>query len=164
METHSASDTVRRNVIRLCAAEDRPDWKVRYSDLARRLGWSRQRLSKLLNSGKIVTVEELLALAVALSVAPSRLLAPSDEDDGLEVKVSDRETRILDRTEALGWLAGVPAEVRLSHTVADNVDRYFEELSHTKVHTWHARRWFELVEHTEIPDSAESAMPDLRED
>ena len=163
MATHDASDTVRRNVVRLCAAEERPDWRVRHADLARRLGWSRQRLSKLLNSTKVVTVNELLALAAALSVAPARLLAPSEEDDVLEVRISDRESWLLPLDQALGWIAGIPSDARLSREVP-NVDRYFEELSHTKVHAWHARRWFELVEHSELPDSAETSMPDLQED
>ena len=163
MDTYTASDTVRHNVIRLCQSADRPAWRISYAALARRLGWSRQRLSKLLNTDKIVTVEELLALAVALDVAPATLITPSEGAHHLEVRANDQQSWVLDRSETLGWVAGIPADARLGRLVG-NVDRYFEEVGHTKVHNWHARRWFQLVEHTKISDDDEATMPQLGED
>lgn len=139
---------------------------MRYSDLAARIGWSRQRLNKLLNTDRNITVDELLTLAMALSVPPVALLTPPDEGATLSVEASPNMTVVLDRSEALGWLSGVPHDARLEWYVPD-AERYFEEVGHTKVHRWHAVRWMALVEHVrsqELDDDEAATMPALGED
>lgn len=159
METTGASEAVRRNVRKLCRSDDYPELRTSQADLARRLGWSRQRLSKMLSTDRPISVDELTAIAMALGVAPVALLTPAEPDDELEVRVSDRESWVLDRADALGWLAGLPTSARLDMMMR-SPERYFAVLP-TRPHRWYGRKWFELVEHTQRATLADSIGDDM---
>ena len=75
MDTLTASQVVVRNVTEIMSGETGHMIRISKSQLARELGWSRQRLSKLFSKSRI-SVDEVFALAVALRTSPARLMSP----------------------------------------------------------------------------------------
>jgi len=102
-QAQSCSDLVKRNVLMAIEVE-----AIKQADLARTLGWSRAQLSKVLNSDRPIRVDEVVALAWALSIAPISLMTPWDRDTALRVRL-DGVGKQLDLTanEAFDWMAGV---------------------------------------------------------
>ena len=78
MDTLTASQVVVRNVTEIMSGETGHMIRISKSQLARELGWSRQRLSKLFSKSRI-SVDEVFALAVALRTSPARLMSPQRE-------------------------------------------------------------------------------------
>ena len=105
MET-TANEVVGRN-----AKEIRDARGMRQIDVAGLLGVSKQTYSKLETGRRGITVDDLLALALVLGVAPSFLLAPWDADAG-QLKISlANEDVFLDSEEALDWVTAEQAPV-----------------------------------------------------
>lgn len=106
METLSASEAVAKNVRRIREARS-----LRQIDLARLLGWSTATLSKLEAGARGVGVDDLLALAAALGVAPAYLVCPWTEEEGqLVVRLrGGNEELMWDPREAVAWIAGEAA-------------------------------------------------------
>lgn len=76
--------------------------------LAARCGWSRQTQAAIENgTRKTIAVEELLALALELDVAPVALLVPWGEDDVLEVDGRGLMTpAVIKSGDAFDWATG----------------------------------------------------------
>jgi transcriptional regulator with XRE-family HTH domain len=65
--------------------------------VARRLGFSKSKMTKLESGAQVVTVDELFAFAFVLSVAPAVLLVPWGEDgESISIAISDTERIIFD--------------------------------------------------------------------
>ena len=120
METHTAQQLVARNVRRV-----REMRGMSLARLATALGWkSRNTAHQLENGHRSITVDELLALAMALHVAPAVLLVPWENDEQLAVALTGGAwTTHLDSAEAYGWIIGAP-EPHLIALVA-NITDYF---------------------------------------
>ena len=119
MKPTSARDLVATNVRRVRELRDRPS-----AALARQLGWNKSSLHKLENGDRNVSVDDLLALAAALHVAPAVLMIPWEDDEALTVAVhGDGSEAQLDCVEAFGWIVGAPDPSTLA-MIANPVD-YF---------------------------------------
>jgi DNA-binding Xre family transcriptional regulator len=138
METFTAQQLVARNVRRI---RELPDRDRSQAQLARQLGWSKQKLSKLETSDRGISVDELLALAMALHVAPAVLLTPWDDDEALVVAMTNVETH-LDGPEAFGWIVGAPAPDTLA--MVANPRSYFSTTP-AAIQRRYGVRWFKQV-------------------
>ena len=95
METLTPSQVVARNI-----REARKQRGVSAAAVARRLGISKSKMTKLESGSQPVSLDEMFAFAFVLSVAPAVLLTPWEEWDEDSVKVSigisPRETIVFD--------------------------------------------------------------------
>lgn len=126
METpgSTAGELVARNVRRIRELRD-----LKQAQLARRLGWSKQTLSKLETGARNITVDDLLALALVLHVAPVVLMIPDEDDEALRVTLGDDPDDPdwavgLSSAEAYGWMTGVPDPTSAIFMYANQAD-YF---------------------------------------
>jgi transcriptional regulator with XRE-family HTH domain len=95
METLTPSQVVARNL-----REVRKQRGLSAAAVARRLGISKSKMTKLESGTQQVSIDEMFAFAFVLSVAPAVLLTPWEEwgDDSVEVvcAISPDETVVLD--------------------------------------------------------------------
>lgn len=82
--------------------------ELKQADLARLLGWSRTSISRLEAGERGCSVDDLLALAAALTVAPAWLLVPWEDDDPkVEIVLRGGNERIIpENVEAQEWAVG----------------------------------------------------------
>lgn len=80
-------------------------------------------LSKIENVGRGVDVDDLVALAIALDVSPSRLLLPGEADDQI---VTLTPKVVISSRNAWRWVSGeapVPLDIWRSEAVSIDLDR-----------------------------------------
>jgi transcriptional regulator with XRE-family HTH domain len=106
METDEGPGIVATNVRRIRELRG-----LDQADVGRRLGWSTSTVSKVEAGHRRTTTDDLLALAVVLSVAPAFLLVPW-EDGELVVRLKDLEISMAPE-EAIAWVVGEAAPAPL---------------------------------------------------
>jgi plasmid maintenance system antidote protein VapI len=103
METLTGSQVVVRNVTEIMSGETGEMIAITKSQLARELGWSRQRLQKLFDRSRI-SVNELMALADALRVSPGRLISPQRAWNAALLPNEDNPSSAIEVDAAADWV------------------------------------------------------------
>lgn len=93
------SEIVKRNALEILDLRG-----IKQSDLARLMGWSRAQTTKVLKGDRQLRLEEVMALAWHLSVAPAILLIPWETSVRLRLTFEGGGWYELDSGEVFRWL------------------------------------------------------------